>query len=118
MVIWESITLSWLFDKFVQVGSWLASISNGASGFSVVSSGYTLKYNLEEVYTSTWTAHRVSTGGGGSGSGGSMTRTSNVKAFYRQPDSGGGLPYLDFSLSPVDILDILALIAQFRKWKI
>lgn len=118
MVIWESITLSWLFDKFIQVGNWLASISNGASGFAVVSSGYTLKYNLEEVYTSTWTANRVSTGGGGSGSGGSMTRTSTVKAFYRQPDSGGGLPYLDFSLSPVDILDILALIAQFRKWKI
>lgn len=118
MVVWESITLSWLFDKFVQVGSWLASISNGSSGFAVVSSGYTLKYFLEEVYTSTWTANRVSTGGGGSGSGGSMTRTSTVHAFHRQPDSGGGLPYLDTSLSPVDILDILALIAQFRKWKI
>ena len=116
-VVWELITLSWLLDKFISVGSWLASVSNGLSGFAVSATGVTLKTRLIRSKSIRRLARPYGSGGG-DGSTGWMSFTSTQDIMVRSPASGGSFPAFNTRLSLVSIIDILALIAQFRRWRI
>lgn len=116
-VVWELITLSWLLDKFISVGSWLASVSNGLSGFAVSATGVTLKTRIIRSKSVRRSARMVGTGGG-FGDTGWMSLTLSQDIMVRSPASGGSFPSFNTRLSLVSIVDILALIAQFRRWRI
>ena len=117
-VVWELVTLSWLLDKFISVGSWLVSVSNGMSGFRLDATGYSLKTRITQSKSVVNTANRVADGGGGQGSTGVMKLVITRNTFVRHPAVPGGFPTFNNRLSFVSILDILALIAQFRRWRI
>ena len=119
-VVWELITLSWLLDKFISVGSWLASVSNGMSGFELSATGYSLKTRYTQSKYVMNIANLIPGvgGGGGTGNTGVMRLSITRNTFVRHPAAPGGFPAFNNKLSFVSIIDILALIAQFRKWRI
>ena len=118
LVVWESITLSWLLDKFISIGTWLAALSNSMSGFSLRASGVSVKVTLEAYKSRAMTPVPQAPGYGAEGGIISVSFTKNVRSFTRTPDSGGGFPYFNRHFSAVSITDILALIAQWNGYRI
>lgn len=118
LVVWESITLSWLLDKFVSVGSWLSALTGGMSGFDLKSSGYSVKVTLESARTITQKVEPESPGYGAMGDAFSFTGKKTVRSFNRYPDGGGNFPGFNRHFSAVSITDILALIAQWNGYRI
>lgn len=89
----------------------------GCPVFSVSATGVTLKTRVIRTKTVRRVARRIGSGGG-IGESGSMSLTLSQDIMVRTPASGGSFPSFNNRLSLVSIVDILALIAQFRRWRI
>lgn len=109
---WELLTLSFVLDWFWDIGSFLAANSTQLSGYTLLSSGYTIKRELTYKQSVRVSASPTSQPSGHYGTGGGVDVTTTVTSYERQPGGGGGLPSINLNLSPLRLADLASLLSQ------
>lgn len=108
MAAWELVTLSFMIDWFFDFGSLLATYTVPFSGYSLLSSGATVRqtitYEVSEIrefYGYSW-----------AGTTSAAVCRSEITRIIRTPSSGGGLPPFNFNLTPVQMADFVLVARQ------
>lgn len=110
LTAWELITLSFVVDWFIDIGSWLQTYSPFAEG-GLTNTGYSLKYEFERSHTgnSSYYGQLIdgfrTTGGGSAG-----TYTEKIERYVRVPASPPFFPAFQPDLNWKRGLDLVSLI--------
>jgi len=110
LTAWELVTLSFVVDWFIDIGSWLQTYSPFAEG-GLVNTGYSLKYEFERSYSGNISYYgnlvgdEYTTGGGTTG-----TYTEKIERYVRVPANPPFFPSFKPDLNWKRGLDLISLI--------
>lgn len=107
---WELTPYSFVFDWFVDVGSWISTLTPTASG-SFAGTCVSYKYNASNTRSFIMEPH----GPIGQGSGGRAYITRTVEHYVRFPYAGIPYPPVNVRLSIPKLIDLLTLSVNGRK---
>ena len=110
LTAWELVTLSFVVDWFIDIGSWLQTYSPFAEG-GLTNTGYSLKYEFERSYSGNisyfgaYISGKNVTGGGTSG-----TYIEKIERYVRVPAPPPFFPSFNPDLNWKRGLDLISLI--------
>lgn len=110
LTAWELVTLSFVVDWFIDIGSWLQTYSPFAEG-GLTNTGYSLKYEFERSYSGNISYYgklvngEFTTGGGTTG-----TYTEKIERYVRVPANPPFFPAFKPDLNWKRGLDLMSLI--------
>ena len=110
LTAWELVTLSFVVDWFIDIGSWLQTYTPFAEG-GLTNTGYSLKYEFERSYSGNVSYSgalingKYVTGGGTSG-----TYTEKIERYVRVPAAPPFFPSFKPDLNWKRGLDLVSLI--------
>lgn len=110
LTAWELITLSFVVDWFIDIGSWLQTYSPFAEG-GLSNTGYSLKYEFERSYSGNISYYGKLIGGEYTIGGGTTgTYTEKIERYVRVPASPPFFPAFKPDLNWKRGLDLISLI--------